>query len=274
MIIITILIMTLNTSEVIILIVLCLIFRYLVIPNIEIGPLGNHPTQGTVSPVDPELLDAVYKTTLLPRHIRLLRLLPGGSRDAIRCELIEASLEALPEYEAISYVWGPSESQEREAIVCDGHKMYITTSLAQPLHRLRYLDMPRLLWADGLCINQHNLSERGSQVQIMGDIFARASRVIIWLGPDTKDQGVKKAMEVIRYVHSKVHQKIPETGSGRRVVLESSDPTIANLEMHMNRQSVSKSWMALASLFDRPWWRRIWWVRSKLGHYQRSKLTS
>jgi hypothetical protein len=92
----------------------------------------------------------------------------------------------------------------------------------------------------------------------MGDIFARASRVIIWLGPDTKDQAVKKAMEVISYVHSKVHQKIPETGSGRRVVLESSDPTIATLEMHMNRQSVSKSWEALASLFDRPWWRRIW----------------
>jgi hypothetical protein len=40
------------------------------------------------------------------------------------------------------------------------------------------------LWADSICINQQNLSERNDQVAMMRDIFSKAAHVIAWLGDD------------------------------------------------------------------------------------------
>jgi hypothetical protein len=47
--------------------------------------------------------------------------------------------------------------------------------------------MKRTLWIDAVSTNQEDLQERGHQVQIMGDIYATAQGVIVWLGP--VDQG-------------------------------------------------------------------------------------
>ena len=38
------------------------------------------------------------------------------------------------------------------------------------------------IWADAVCINQNDLDERSSQVNIMGDIFKAATKCQIWLG--------------------------------------------------------------------------------------------
>jgi hypothetical protein len=38
------------------------------------------------------------------------------------------------------------------------------------------------LWVDALCINQEDLSERASQVRMMGDIYKLSGRVLVWLG--------------------------------------------------------------------------------------------
>jgi hypothetical protein len=39
------------------------------------------------------------------------------------------------------------------------------------------------LWTDALCINQHDLDERGLQVARMVDIYSDAARVMVWLQP-------------------------------------------------------------------------------------------
>jgi hypothetical protein len=39
-------------------------------------------------------------------------------------------------------------------------------------------------WIDALCINQKSNKERGHQVQLMGDIYSRASKVVVWLGDE------------------------------------------------------------------------------------------
>ena len=49
--------------------------------------------------------------------------------------------------------------------------------------------MVRVLWIDYLCIDQSDVEERSLQVRIMGDVFSRAARVIIWLGEETQDVG-------------------------------------------------------------------------------------
>ena len=59
-----------------------------------------------------------YTEQLQGRNIRLLRILPGDPESTIEVELIEASLDNLPQYEALSYVWGDAEITQQ--IVCNG----------------------------------------------------------------------------------------------------------------------------------------------------------
>lgn len=42
-----------------------------------------------------------------------------------------------------------------------------------------------LIWIDGICINQNDPSERKSQVLLMGKIYHRCRRLVIWLGIGT-----------------------------------------------------------------------------------------
>ena len=55
---------------------------------------------------------------------------------------------------------------------------------------LRYVDRPRVLWIDALCINQNDDSEKEKQVAMMGTIFERAQNVVIWLGSESKDSNL------------------------------------------------------------------------------------
>lgn len=44
----------------------------------------------------------------------------------------------------------------------------------------------RFFWVDAICINQNDLEERSAQVQIMPQIYSKASCVIVWLGDDSQ----------------------------------------------------------------------------------------
>ncbi|KAJ9412707.1 heterokaryon incompatibility protein-domain-containing protein [Fusarium oxysporum] len=60
----------------------------------------------------------------------------------------------------------------------------ISGNLDAALRALRRSDVPRLVWADAICINQDDIKERGEQVRMMGQIFSGAFQVVIWLGED------------------------------------------------------------------------------------------
>lgn len=47
----------------------------------------------------------------------------------------------------------------------------------------------------GICIDQGNLFERSSQVQMMGALYERARLIILWLGPE--DETVSDAFFVL-----------------------------------------------------------------------------
>ncbi|KUJ10502.1 heterokaryon incompatibility, partial [Mollisia scopiformis] len=85
-----------------------------------------------------------------------------------------------PKYEALSYVWGPTN--DLQAIVLDCFEYLVTPSLFEVLLRLRKLDEDRLLWVDALVINQSDLAERSREVTKMLDRYSRAAKTIIWLG--------------------------------------------------------------------------------------------
>ena len=121
-------------------------------------------------------------------EVRILRLHAGAPGSKLEASLQVESLgpdTSVTPYEALSYVWAeiPGETD----IFVDGIQHKITANLGQALHQLRYDDRDRLLWVDAVCINQNHSIERGHQVRLMGTVYARASGVLIWLGPETED---------------------------------------------------------------------------------------
>jgi hypothetical protein len=62
----------------------------------------------------------------------------------------------------------------------------ITTTLKGALERLVTFDRGNVewIWIDQICIDQVNVRERGTQVNIMKDIYQKSEGTIIWLGPD------------------------------------------------------------------------------------------
>jgi hypothetical protein len=51
------------------------------------------------------------------------------------------------------------------------------------LKAIRLTDKHRNIWIDALSIDQTNTIERNHQVQMMGNIYKDAERVVVWLGP-------------------------------------------------------------------------------------------
>ena len=109
--------------------------------------------------------------------------LPGKHGDPLLCSLFAVDFEKFPAYQAISYVWG--DPQKTVKIKCGGQAVHITINLNGAFQRIRHTSDTLVLWADAICIDQNNVSERGHQVDLMGLIFQYANRVLVWLGEDT-----------------------------------------------------------------------------------------
>lgn len=131
-------------------------------------------------------MSGIY-TRLLNGQIRTIILLPGTG-DKIRISMQVCSLSTTTEtqaYEAVSYVWGPPIMTS--SLMCDGIEVKVTGTIYSLLRCLRHEDSPRRLWIDAVCINQADIQERNFQVSLMKQIYANASRVLIWLGDQQDD---------------------------------------------------------------------------------------
>jgi len=129
--------------------------------------------------------------------IRLLALMPGVGKTTIRCKQVNASLDDDISYEALSYAWGDPKS--KAFIEFESMPFPITANLYSALQQLRPVKAPRYLWIDALCIDQINDSEKSHQVQLMGDIYKRAARVLVWLGEAYEDSDL--AFHILTETH-------------------------------------------------------------------------
>jgi hypothetical protein len=124
----------------------------------------------------------VYSSLLIvEEQIRLVRLLPRLLSDDIEIELIRADLASKPQYEALSYEWGPP-CDSTSSVFIHGECRLVQENLWWALRYLRLDSQPRILWIDALCINQDDIVERNRQVRQMGRIYEQSSRVIVWMG--------------------------------------------------------------------------------------------
>ena len=210
-----------------------------------------------------------------PREIRLVRVQPGArQRSQLRCSLKTVSLESTPLYAALSYTWGspyskssggksPASAQSDLSpirILLNGHSISVTENLADALFRFSRLGVDQYLWIDAICINQADLLERNSQVSIMGDIYASAHTVLVWLGEE--DWNFKVANVFVTKFLPKVEALIKN---------EARDQTysysLTNLEFYdrLGEPEISQEiWDGLAEFLDRKWFSRVWTFQEAL----------
>jgi len=190
------------------------------------------------------------------QEIRLLILLPGSFSSEIQILLHKTTLtnDDPPNYEALSYAWGSGDNQARVKIGASGKdRLPVTQNLEIALRHLRYEDEPRMLWIDAICVNQQDLNERSRQVQRMKDIYTKAKRVVVWLGP--ADDQVSLAMVLVEEISSKI--EVDWKLQIMRPVLE--DYTEHGWGIVDARPPIDDyQWEALKAFFDRSWFERLW----------------
>lgn len=186
----------------------------------------------------------IYQPLQSLTEIRVISLLPAPLLESKlevqlthidRKDLLPRSSEP-PPYEAMSYAWGKPIFSH--VLQCgNSTALPITENVDQMLRYLRKRRKTRYLWIDAICLNQSDNDEKTHQVALMGDIYAQAKKVHIWLGTST-DGSSRKIFSAI---------------SGLAVVEDSSDvPEI------LTRICGNDYDQILDSLLSRSWFTRRW----------------
>jgi hypothetical protein len=179
-------------------------------------------------------------------NIRLLRLLPSEAANGLRCDLFEYPLvnsnKPSHPYEALSYVWGSEDKPK--SITINNQNLHVTQNLYAALLRLQDDPCSRVIWVDAICIDQANEKEKEDQLPLMAEIYAKARRVVVWLGEAENDS--ERALEAIRL-------------TGR------STATLLNAELAQQ---------AVLQRLQRPWFRRIWVKTKALTIFRSTKYCS
>lgn len=148
-----------------------------------------------------------------------------------------------PEFTAVSYTWADSDgnrSLSEEIFLGDSWiPLPITPNCAAALNRLRSGHQVQTFWIDSICINQLSTDEKSHQVRLMRDIFSRATSVTIFLGADEDTQDA-------------------------RLLKRTSDSLFYSGNQDDIIWDAPRDHVAVRTLFDRPYWSRVWVVQEVL----------
>lgn len=199
--------------------------------------------------------------------IRLLSLWPGKSNNGIEASLTIVSLHDNPTYEALSYVVG--DTSTKTPVTCNGESIGITENLRVALLHLRSESSERVLWVDQICINQNNPEERNRQVSMMGQIFHKPLRVIVWLGPAdeytpevwrlfSELAALQEIEDLQRYhIDLMVKPRSSTSISNPECSHPWGGPELPQRLSNLPPRS-SPQWNALQQILFRPWFDRVW----------------
>jgi len=220
----------------------------------------------------------IYSRLSSEESIRLLRIL-SSPEEPIQCSLEDVKLENKPFYYCLSYTWGdplyhglsgPQDIKKTKTdnvpkfpITCDGLVLYVTENLLEALLQLSRSgtlstvdDDQRLkpcrIWIDAVCIDQGNVLERNSQVNMMNKIYRSAQTVIVWLG--VSDVQTEVAIEVMGQLSS-VQEKYDD--DELPLDLEDSELYKALGISYIGPQQ----WLDYAAFLQRTWFSRIWVIQ-------------
>jgi hypothetical protein len=199
-----------------------------------------------------------YSNRLRGRKIRLLFVQPSSPEDTsqgLEVNIVEQFLD-LAEFDALSYVWG--KDPPKNQILCNGKPFNIGKNLNDALLESRHRGCRNGLWADAICINQKDDVEKTDQVRLMGQIYSKASRTIIWLGPQI--YGDEIGVHLIELLWAKRNAMDPNILNKHNL---SEDfhceawgaPDIAHIQ-HGN-----SPWHQLLEIFRHAWFTRVWVIQ-------------
>lgn len=217
-------------------------------------------------------------------YIRLVRVHAGTFDDDVRITMrpeifaerttsLSDSARNRPIYEAISYAWDADDlkparitvAYDRETANVSSTSMSshpamggrdgwlsLGSNAVSALRHFRYPDRPRDLWVDTMCIDQEDSVDKGQQVAMMGEIYARAKAVLIWLGESAQNSDL--AMTCIAHVGSQTRFEkstrfISATKDCRDVSLLDR-----NIPLPLSRDEMC----AIYHLLSRRWFERLW----------------
>ena len=195
-----------------------------------------------------------------PDAIRLLYLFPPGENDGDsggvdgpEDHAIFGSIRTVPlgsvDFQALSYVWGGTDQRTRRISLRGENDEYqgelgITEALYVALNDIRPIlrsTGTRVVWVDGVCINQQDLAERAQQVSLMGNIYRTARQVITYIGGDWDNS--RAAIELVAGLYDHAMSDF-----GEAYQCTSEDLVKAGFP-----PPTDPSWQDLHSLFQRTW---------------------
>ena len=199
-----------------------------------------------------------------PLHtIRLLRLPWGEDPSKFDGYLVSFALNsvACPEFIALSYTWGSPPSRST-SINLNGHQFDVLDTLFPFLKlapKLPEFSSDTWWWIDSICINQEDEKEKSLQMEIMGKIYERAHKTVVWLGEevgerfDDESRNCTGAIDNLYRLCDEMDAATDKNGS------------LDNKKLLALRQAGSGiNWKAIESLLLRPWWRRVWTLQEFL----------
>ena len=153
-----------------------------------------------------------------------------------------ASLDADPEYEALSYRWGPDTITTR--IFINNVPRQVTTNLEAALKAFRSLanGLSVRPWIDAVCINQQDEAEKLWQVTLMCKVYSQAWNLRTWLGSSTDFPSPRR----LRLASVWLRQYT----SNEEIALQLNDEAQVN--------AVMESLDLLGDIFRNQYWRRRW----------------
>lgn len=206
-----------------------------------------------------------------PRQIRLINI-RSRKGSQLQCSVEIVDLDNAPLFTALSYTHGPAIARDEGdqeghddlylvPLICDGTELSIKPNLASALNRFDQLGKHGYYWIDAVCINQQDLVERQNQVQMMGDIYYAADRVVVWLGEDDRDSQI--IVVFIEYILPKFKALDDrERGKSGPFTHSFTNPLIYQ---ELGIEYIPKEvWEGVADFFDRRWFHRAWTFQEAL----------
>ncbi|KAI6083591.1 heterokaryon incompatibility protein-domain-containing protein [Hypoxylon rubiginosum] len=228
-----------------------------------------------------------YSSSLTLRRIRLIKILPPTRslwppfRMIPRVQLLEYDLDPsgddpIPAYDALSYTWDVHKGEEPswpiliETAADDGpRQLLIHKNLFLALQSLwssRELLTPlRPVFADQICINQQDIPERSFAVGLMGELYSRCARVIVWLGPATAKSNA--LFEAARAIGSEAAVKAllstppPERLRVTEAVIHRTCDPDDELLRAVDRYGPGFPVAGYAEVLQRTWFTRLWIIQ-------------
>ncbi|KAK4503472.1 hypothetical protein PRZ48_004387 [Zasmidium cellare] len=198
-----------------------------------------------------------YVRLLWPRSMKSNDILPAF-------DMTEHSIDDLPAYAAISYVWGTSTA--RHKIVVEGSYMEINRNALSALKQARTFDHRLVedgepsvaLWMDTICINQQDLHEKALQVEMMAEIYGRATSVYSCVGPHEDESDLlPEVFDALRDVYSYNHA----IRRGKDFDDDFDYSIAVEWLLSQEEEYLSTICGAFARFAHRPYWSRMWIVQ-------------